>query len=129
VEIVDFGIRAVDLAYALESGRYEAVILIDLCARGKDPGSVFVLEPDPRGGHAGMRADAHGMSPVKVLAIMAAEGKLPPRLRLVGCEPTPVNDFDDMRDGLSAPVRDAVPRAASLVERLVEEELSCTSSR
>jgi hydrogenase maturation protease len=128
VDVVDFGIRALDLAFALESGRYRSVILVDLCPRGKEPGAVFVLEPDPAGGHAGLRADAHGLSPVKVLAMMKAEGKLPPNLRLVGCEPSPVDDFEEMRNGLSEPVRAAVPRAADLVARLVEEEL-CTSSR
>ena len=39
VEVVDFGIRGLDLTYALLDG-YEAVILVDAVPRGQPPGLV-----------------------------------------------------------------------------------------
>src|SRR5690348_18485873 len=45
VRVVDFGIRGLDLAYALLDG-YEAVILVDAAPRGGPPGTLYVLEPE-----------------------------------------------------------------------------------
>ena len=42
VKIVDFGIRAYDLAYAIMDG-YDATILIDAAPRGEKPGTVYLL--------------------------------------------------------------------------------------
>ena len=44
VRVVDFGIRGLDLTYALLDG-YEAVILVDAAPRGGPPGTLYVLEP------------------------------------------------------------------------------------
>ena len=44
--VVDFGIRGLDLAYALLYGGYDAVILIDAAPRGAAPGTLYVIEPD-----------------------------------------------------------------------------------
>ena len=43
---------------------------------------------------------------------------------LVGCEPSPVDDYEEMEGGLSVAVRAAVVPAADLVLRLVEELLA-----
>ena len=43
--VVDFGIRGLDLAYALQDG-YETTILIDAFPHGQTPGTVSVVEPD-----------------------------------------------------------------------------------
>jgi hypothetical protein len=40
VQVVDFGIRSYDLAYALTSGRYDAAILVDAGARGGVPDDI-----------------------------------------------------------------------------------------
>src|SRR6266853_193590 len=45
VRVVDFGIRGLDLAYALLD-RYEAVVLVDAAPRGGAPGTIYVLEPE-----------------------------------------------------------------------------------
>ena len=45
VRVVDFGIRGLDLTYALLDG-YETVILVDAAPRGGPPGTLYVLEPD-----------------------------------------------------------------------------------
>ena len=47
VRIVDFGIRGLDLAYALQDG-YETTILIDAFPHGQTPGTVSVVEPDTK---------------------------------------------------------------------------------
>ena len=43
---------------------------------------------------------------------------------MVGCEPGPPGDVDDMAAGLSGPVRAAVDEAVPLVESLVADLLS-----
>ncbi len=43
--VVDYGIRGMHLAYDLANG-YESMILIDATARGGEPGSIYVIEPD-----------------------------------------------------------------------------------
>jgi hydrogenase maturation protease len=119
VRVVDFGIRGLDLAYALLDG-YEAVILMDALPRGGDPGTLYLIEPEqeaPEPG-TGPPIEAHSLDPVKVLRLVAALGGRVERLLVVGCEPAPL-DPDEMQDGLSEPVRAAVDGAVSLVESLV----------
>ena len=45
VRVVDFGIRGLDLVYALQDG-YDTTILIDVFPHGKAPGTVSVVEPN-----------------------------------------------------------------------------------
>ena len=122
VRVVDFGIRGLDLTYALLDG-YEAVILIDAVPRGGRPGTLYLIEPEvgrpPEAECAGLLVEGHGMDPVKVLRLAASMGGRVDRLLLIGCEPERVIDADDMRDGLSGPVREAVGEAVVLVESLV----------
>jgi hydrogenase maturation protease len=120
VRVVDFGIRGLDLAYALLDD-YEAVILVDAAPRGGSPGALYVLEPDWRSAESeeGALVEAHSMDPVKVLRLAAAMGGRVKRLLLVGCEPTTSQDTEDMQGGLSDPVRAAVEEAIVLVESLV----------
>src|SRR5687767_5363036 len=44
VHIGDFGIRGIDLAYALQE--YDVAILVDAVKRGGEPGTLYVLEPE-----------------------------------------------------------------------------------
>jgi hydrogenase maturation protease len=44
VTVVDFGIRGIDLTYALLDG-YDAAVLVDAAQRGEVPGTVSVIEP------------------------------------------------------------------------------------
>src|SRR5262249_31675516 len=60
-----------------------------------------------------------GMDPVKVLRLAAAMGGQVERLLVVGCEPAPLAEAEDVRLGMSAPVRAAVEEAVSLVKSLV----------
>ncbi len=116
VRVVDFGIRGIDLTYAL-TDRYDSVILVDAAPRGGAPGTLYVIEPtvDEATEGAGTLLDAHGMDPAKVLRLAAAMGGRPGRLLLVGCEPETSADPEDMLDGLSDPVRSAVDEAVPLI--------------
>jgi hydrogenase maturation protease len=122
VEVVDFGIRGMDLAYALQDN-YEVVIFVDAIPRGEEPGTIYLLEPEiEEDGEVAL--DTHGMDPVKVIKLARALGAKPTRTLVVGCEPQVVisaEDYDDMLMELSEPVRAAVEEAVKLLESLVEE--------
>jgi hydrogenase maturation protease len=121
VRVVDFGIRSIDLTYALLDG-YEAVILVDAVPRGGPPGTLYVINPDLQESidpeSAGI-VETHGMDPVKVLRLASAYGGHVERLLVVGCEPMTPRDADEMQAGLSEPVRAAVGEAVVLIESLV----------
>lgn len=122
VRVVDFGIRGLDLTYALLDG-YETVILVDAAPRGEPPGTLYLIEPPREGlpavGGAGALIETHGMDPVKVLRLAAAMGGSVGRLLVVGCEPAPLAEADEMQMGLSEPARAAVDEAVLLIEDLV----------
>jgi hydrogenase maturation protease len=118
VEVADFGIRGMDLVYALGNG-WEGVILVDAMRRGEEPGTLIVLDPEvPAAPVAPL--DGHTMDPLAVLAAARSLGTVPRRVLVVGCEPLRVPDVDggeDMVTELSAVVEAAVEAA---VERVVE---------
>lgn len=115
VDVVDFGIRGMDLAYAL-LGDYEAAILLDAAPRGEPPGTLYVIEPEVDE-ESELPPDAHGMDPVRVLALARALGGTPPRTLVVGCEP----QSEDNVGVLSEPVRAALDEGVRLVESLLDE--------
>src|SRR5918998_2832608 len=122
VEVVDFGIRGMDLAYALQDD-YEAVVFVDATPRGERPGTVYLIEPEIEE-DGEVTLDTHGMDPVKVIKLSRALGARPTRTLVVGCEPQVVvsgEDYDEMLMELSEPVHAAVEEAAKLVESLVEK--------
>ena len=122
VRVADFGIRGVDLTFALLEN-YDAVILIDAVPRGGPPGTLYTIEPDLDsldGEAAGI--EAHAMHPLRVLASARAMGARFGSIYIVGCEPDPetVDPDGPGAMGLSAPVEAAVAEAVRIVERLVE---------
>lgn len=113
VQVVDFGIRALDLAFALE--RVEAAVIVDACTRGGPPGTLYVIEPEAaKGADAGL--SPHAITPQEILARLAPVSR-PRSIYLIGCEPGSIDD--DGAEGLSPEVREAVGRAADMVEALV----------
>jgi hydrogenase maturation protease len=120
VEVVDFGIRGMDLALALQEG-YDAALLLDATPRGEAPGTLYVIEPEVGADEVGL--DAHGMDPVKVLALARAMGGTPPRTLVVGCEPQTRMTVDDEEivAALSEPVRAALDEAVRLVDSVLAE--------
>ncbi len=122
VEVKDFGIKGMDLVYALQDD-YEVVVFVDATPRGEEPGTLYLLEPEiEEDGEVVL--DTHGMDPVKVIKFARALGAKPTHTLVVGCEPQVViggEDYEEMLMELSEPVRAAVEEAVKLVESLVEE--------
>ncbi len=137
VQVTDFGIRGIELAYTLLD-HYDALVLVDAVPRGGPPGTLYLIEPDlanmspEKGVEAGRAAlDAHSMDPVKVLAFASTLGARPIRTLLVGCEPAPFGggeDYTEMQMGLSEPVQAAVHEAVKMIDSLVEKLLQTSDS-
>jgi hydrogenase maturation protease len=118
VRVVEYGVRGLDLAYALLDG-YEAAILVDAAHRSGPAGSLYVIAPEP--GAADASPDPHELTPERVLALVRALGGDVPSLWLVGCEPQRLGDDDgDPFMGLSPVVAAAVEPAMALVDALVD---------
>ncbi len=126
VSVADFGIRGLDLAYALLDNP-EAALLIDAVPQGGPAGTLYVIEPElngsPPGGESDNLIEAHSMDPVKVLRLAARMGAQPGRVVVIGCEPGTVPAEDEVIVEMSAPVMEAVERAVELVTEMVERLL------
>jgi hydrogenase maturation protease len=120
VRVVDFGIRAYDLAYALTDG-YDLVILVDAVSRGAPPGTVYLIEPEVGQSDPPHPAaiDAHSLNPATVLQMARSLGGCAERIYLVGCEPAALEE----EIGLSEPVRVALPQAVAMIESTLHELL------
>jgi len=121
VEVVDFGIRGMDLAYAMQDG-YDAVVLLDATPRGQAPGTLYVIEADVDD-DGELEFQAHGLDPATVLALVRALGGRPPRTLVVGCEPRTRMTVDDeeLVAELTEPVRLALGEAEQLVRSLLAD--------
>jgi hydrogenase maturation protease len=119
VDVVDYGIRGMDLAYAMSG--YEVVVLLDATPRGDAPGTLYVIEPEIADDVT--EFEAHGMDPVTVLALARTLGGALPRTLVVGCEPRTRMSLDDeeLLAELSAPVQAALDGAERLVRSLVDD--------
>jgi hydrogenase maturation protease len=119
VQVIDFGIRGIDLAYTLLDD-YDALVLVDAVPRGGPAGTLYLIEPElEQGVDVGRTAlDGHSMDPLKVLAFARTIGVPPIRTLLVGCEPSAIDE--EMQMGLSEPVRVAVDEAVKMIDTVVE---------
>jgi hydrogenase maturation protease len=122
VQVVDYGIRGMHLAYDLLSG-FDALVLVDTVPGEGEPGDLVTLQISPDDLDRG-EFDAHGMEPAAVLSVLPSlGGELPPTY-IVGCHPASLEE----EMGLSQPVRDAVPKAADAVRALLRKLLSDPTS-
>lgn len=127
VQLVDFGIRGLDLGYALMDG-YELAILVDAIDRQQPPGTVLVIEPEFESSDAdddvsdGPLIPMHEMDPAKVLRLVASLGKRRPRVLLVACQPETLGGEQGFM-GLSEAVRSAVAQAVEEVVAIIDETL------
>jgi hydrogenase maturation protease len=118
VRVVDYGIRGLDLAYAMIDG-YDATILVDATARGGEPGTLYLIEADAEETGGPASVEAHAMSPEHVLGLVRSMGGVPGRVLVVGCEPETFGPEDEGLMGLSAPVEAALGEAVNMIESLV----------
>lgn len=117
VQVADFGIRGVHLAYELLDG-YDALVLIDATARGGEPGSLYLFEPDLNSEQPDPDAmGAHDMSPEVVLRLLSSLGGRVGRTLIVGCEPEHITE----KIGLSRTVEQSIDTAMLTVRELVDE--------
>jgi hydrogenase maturation protease len=136
VQVVDFGIRGIDLAYTLLDN-YDTLVLVDAVSRGGTPGTLYLIEPDLsamdpiKGVEAGRAAmEAHSMDPLKVLAFARTLGAQPIHTFLVGCEPALFNESEEHAEiqmGLSEPVRASIDEAVKMIDSLVDKLLAITT--
>ena len=120
--VVDFGIRGLHLAFELLSPP-ELLIGVAAAARGGAPGTLYVIDPDDPGATEApepSRPEGHGMDLGAVFASLRSMGGTVPPTRIVGCEPL------DLAPGmeLSAPVKNAIPPAITLIRQLIERGIS-----
>ena len=127
VRVVDFGIRGLDLAYALLD-KPDLTILLDATRQGGAPGTVYTMEPDLASiaGSGDATLDTHSMHPVRVLRMAQAMcgdlgGDLG-RILLVGCEPADLGG-EEGRMGLTPPVAGAIDQAVEIVVSLIQKQL------
>jgi hydrogenase maturation protease len=112
-DVVETGIGGIALLQELLAG-CDGLIVVDAVDRGAEPGTVFVLEPQVA--EAEHVADVHLANPKRVLAMAKSLGCLPPRVRIVGCQPA---DVDELGERLSPEVERAVDAAAARVQEVV----------
>jgi hydrogenase maturation protease len=116
VDVADFGIRGVHLAYELADGRYDAAILVDAVARGGVPGTLYAIEPTPDDSELlAEGVNAHTLTPAAVLAWLKRIGGGCARVVIVGCEPASL----DEGVGLSPPMEASLGRAVQMIRDLV----------
>jgi hydrogenase maturation protease len=122
VQLVDYGIRGMHLAYDLLDG-CDALVLVDAIPNSGAPGRVHVFEADHESLAAAAGLDAHAMDPGAVFASLNALGGTPPYTIVIGCE---IANTDD-GIGLSDAVANAVPDAVRAVEDVLSDLLARTS--
>jgi hydrogenase maturation protease len=127
VKVIDFGIRGIDLTYALLDG-YRAAVLVDAVRRGGEPGTVYIIEPDwpstEESDPDDLLITPHDLDPAKVLRLVKALDGHCERLVLVGCEPETFGSEDEGAMGLSPTVAAAVDEAVRTIETLIGELLA-----
>jgi len=121
VELREYGIRGVHLAYQLLDG-YDLVVIVDAVSRGGEPGNLYVIEhaaetASPAPDVAAPMLDAHDLGPDAVLALVPQLGGDLGRVVIVGCEPATVAP----QMALSPVVAQSVDRAMNLVTALVRD--------
>ena len=113
VDTLETGIGGVALLQELLVG-CDGFVLVDAVDRGAAPGTLFELAPEV--GEAVHVADVHLANPDRVLSMAKTMGALPDRVRIVGCQPT---DVDELCQGLSPVVEGTLDAAAAMVRRIV----------
>jgi hydrogenase maturation protease len=114
VTVLDFGTGGLDLAYEVMRG-YDALVLLDVSRQGGDPGTLYVLEPDPAEIEPiedGQVVNPHGMDPKTVLRFVKTVGGWPGKVVVVACEP---GEVESMGLGLSPAVAEAADQAVAVV--------------
>jgi hydrogenase maturation protease len=123
VRVADFGIRGLDLAYALMDAS-DVTILVDAAPRGGEPGTLYLIEPELAPADEGSREPAllepHAMNPMNVIRAAQTMGGELKKILLLGCEPATLGPPEGQL-GLSDRVDAAVDEAVRLLQELVRD--------
>jgi hydrogenase maturation protease len=122
VQVVDYGIRGMHLAYDLLDG-CDALVLVDAVPNQGSPGTLHVFEADHESLAATAGLDAHAMDPGAVFASLNALGGDPPHTVVIGCEVDSIEEGIGLSDAVTA----AVPAAVRAVQDAVADLLARTS--
>jgi hydrogenase maturation protease len=135
VRVIDYGIRGIDLYYALLDG-VDLAILVDATHRDGPPGTLYAIEPSTKDASEGFKGDAspvmispHDLDPAKVLQAVEAMGGEVGRIVLIACEPESLGSEEGQegRMGLSEPVAAAVNEAVETIETMIENTQAQTT--
>ena len=123
VEVAEFGIAGIELVQRLMDG-YDGVIFVDAADHGQPPGTILELDPEvadvtglPWSELQRIVGDGHETKPARVMLMARSLGCLPPRVRLLGCQP----ETTDPGTELSAAVASAVDEAARRIDVVIRQ--------
>ncbi len=119
VTVIDYGIRGLDLAYALTDS-WQAIVLVDAVARGGSPGDLYLLRAGTNG-QPDCALDPHSMDIARVFALARSLDEIRAPVYVVGCEPGHLDDEAGGTFGLSPAVAAAIPEAVRMIGRFVRE--------
>jgi hydrogenase maturation protease len=130
VDVADYGIRGVHLAFDLLDGRHDALVLVDAVPLDEPPGTLAVLEVPLDGAPADSAAvDGHGMTPVAVLDLLRTLGGSLRRAVVVGCRPAVLDEVVGLSPRVQAAVEPAVRLVADVVPDLLEPAIPTPARR
>lgn len=122
--IREYGINGMALVQDLMEG-FDALIVLDAAQRRGRSGDLHVVQcwvpplaEMPERERRDFLADIHWTNPNRALVLAQALGVLPPKVFLVGIEPSRV---DDLAVGLTVPVMAAVNEAVAAVWSLLDQ--------
>ena len=120
-DVAEFGIAGIDLVQRLMDG-YDGVIVVDAIDRGRPSGTVVELEPDvpdvrglPWDAVRDVLGDLHETRPARVLLMARSIGCLPPRIRILGCQPETTDPSTELSPVVAVAVDQVVSRIAAIV--------------
>jgi len=122
IRVVDFGIRGLDLTYALLEP-HDFVVLVDVARRGGRPGTLYLMEV-PEVGDDSACLEAHGMVPAQVFRAVRSMGGTLTNVFVVACEPESFGEPGVGRMGLSPSVEASIDGAIAMIESLVQRGLA-----
>lgn len=117
VRVADFGIRGIHLAYELMDQDYDLTVLVDAVPRGGRPGTLYLIEPALSQAPPSPPANAHGMNPEAVFAIVKTLGGQPGRVLVVGCEPACTQETMTFSEEVRGAIEEAVGMVRELIDR------------
>lgn len=132
VKIIETGIGGMSLIQETMAG-CEALLILDACEKGGEPGKVYFLEPelpslealDPHDRRAYF-ADTHYATPERALMLLQNIGRMPKLVRIIACE---AMAYDDLHIGLSPPVSAALDEAETTAMKWLANFLALDSSQ